>query len=164
MPDTARRMPTPLTTPLQNLVVACSAVFVIGTAIQAFVIIDEQAMIDMMRHAGRPEDRALTEAPGFLLGFRIVGCVYLLGNALGLLARRGRPWLFWAVLLVNVTQAAGLVVIPSEVFDVTVDRFGAVGLLPSLLTDGGAAILSLILIGSLVRYRTPWAYHKPSAR
>jgi hypothetical protein len=151
-------MPTRWTTPLQTLVVVCSVVFVVGTVIQNFVIIDEQAIVDMMRSAGASDQRARAEAPGFSLGFRIVGCVYIAGNTLGLLARSGRGWLFWAVLLVNVTQAAGLVLIPPAVFDVTRDRFGTVGLLPSLVTDGGAAILSLILVAFVLRYRTPWAY------
>jgi hypothetical protein len=165
MSDTARRISTGWTAPLQTLVVLCSVVFVIGTAIQTFVIIDERAMIDMMRTAGTPDQQALAGAPGFLLGFRIVGCVYILGNALGLLARRGHAWLFWAILLVNVTQAAGLVVIPPEVFDVTLDRFGPAGLLPSLVTDGGAAVLSLILVVSLARYRAPWAHQRlPTGR
>jgi hypothetical protein len=154
------RVPSRWTVPLQTLVVVCSAVFVVGTAIQNFVIIDEQAVVDMMRSAGTSSQLAQEQAPGFLLGFRLVGCAYIVGNALGLLARTGWRWLYWAVLLVNVTQAAGVVVIPPEVFEVTRDRFGAVGLLPSLITDGGAAILSLVLVGFLIRYRTPWACRK----
>jgi hypothetical protein len=89
-----------------------------------------------------------------------VGCVYIVGNALGLLARTGRAWVFWLALLVNVTQAAGVVAIPPEVFEVTKDRFGVVGLVPSLVTDGGAAALSLVLVVSVMRYRRPWAYGK----
>ncbi|GAA1640147.1 hypothetical protein [Actinoplanes couchii] len=150
--------PTRFTRPLQNLVVACSLAFVIGTALQAFVIIDEQAIFDIMRTAGASPEQAATDAPGFLLGFRAVGCVYLLGNMVGLLARTGRPAVFWTVLAVNLTQAAGVVVIPPEVFEVTLTRFGPAGLLPSYLTDGGAALLTLLLLTSLARFRTPWAH------
>ena len=152
------RTPTRWTAPLQMLVMACSVVFLAGTALQAFVIIDERAMVDMMREAGATAERASAEAPGFLLGFRLVGCAYIIGNAVGLLPRSGRWWVFWLVLLVNVTQAAGVVAIPPEVFTVTQERFGAVGLLPSWVTDGGAALLSLVLVASLIRYRRPWAY------
>jgi hypothetical protein len=163
MPASARRVPTRWTKPLQTFVLACSVIFVIGTAIQNFVIIDEQSMIDMMRSAGASAQQATADAPGFLLGFRLVGCIYLAGNALGLLAPSGRAWVFWLVLLVNVTQAAGVVVIPPEVFEVTRDRFGVVGLLPTWVTDGGAAVLSLILVVSLIKYRTPWAYQRKSS-
>ena len=158
MPDIARPVPTRFTKPLQTLVVLCSIVFVIGTALQTFVIIDEQAIVDMMRSAGASAEKAAADAPGFLRGFRIVGGVYLIGNAAGLLARTGRPSLFWVVLSVNLTQAAGVVVIPPEVFEVTRDRFGVAGLLPSWVTDGGAALLSLLLVASFLKYRTTWAH------
>ncbi|MEV4119765.1 hypothetical protein [Micromonospora sp. NPDC049645] len=160
MTASPRRVPTRFTVPLQTLVVACSIVFVIGTTLQTFVIIDEQAVVDMMRRAGASAERATADAPAFLLGFRLVGCAYIVGNALGLLARSGRAWLFWVVLLVNVTQAAGVVAVPPEVFEVTRERFGVPGLLPSWMTDGGAAVLSLILVASLVVCRAPWAYRK----
>ncbi|MEE6262320.1 hypothetical protein [Plantactinospora sonchi] len=160
MPDIARRAPTRWTVPLQTLVVACSVVFVIGTTFQTFVIIDQQAIVDMMRGAGASAEQASADAPAFLLGFRLVGCAYIVGNALGLLARTGRGWVFWLILLVNVTQAAGVVVIPPEVFEVTRERFGVLGLLPSWITDGGAAVLSLILVISLIRYRTAWAHRR----
>lgn len=145
------------TRPLQTTVLVCSVVFVIGTATQNFLIIDERAVIDMMRSAGSSAAQAQAQAPGFLFGFRLVGCLYLVGNALGLLARRGWAWVFWVVMVVNVTQAAGLVVIPPEVFEVSRERFGVAGLLPTLVTDGGAALLSVVLIASVVRYRTAWA-------
>ena len=51
--------------------------------------------------------------------------------------------------------------IPPEVFEVTLDRFGPAGLLPSLVTDGGAAVLSLILVISLAAY--PCAPGPPKA-
>ncbi|MFY1686877.1 hypothetical protein [Plantactinospora sp. WMMB782] len=156
------RLPTRWTRPVQNLVLGCSILFVVGTALQNFVIIDLRAMVEMMRLAGATEAQALADAPGFLTGFRIVGCVYLVGNAVGLLARTGRSWVFWTVLVVNATQAAGLVMIPPEVFEATRDRFGIPGLLPSYLTDGGAALLTVVLLAVLLRYRRPWAYARIS--
>ncbi|MEO3930060.1 hypothetical protein ABGB07_40375 [Micromonosporaceae bacterium B7E4] len=149
---------------MQNLTLVCSLLFLVGTALQNFVIIDLRAMEEMMRLAGSTEAQAHADAPGFLTGFRIVGCVYLVGNAVGLLARTGRAWVFWTVLVVNATQAAGLVTIPPEVFEATRDRFGVPGLLPSYVTDGGAAVLAVILLAALVRYRRPWAYVRTPAR
>jgi hypothetical protein len=145
---------------MQVAVCLCSFLFVIGTAIQNFVIIDEETVRDMMRLAGSSPAEAQAADPGFVTGFRIVGCLYIAGNAVGLLAVRGRAWVFWTAVLVNVTQAAGLLMIPPEVFDVTRHRFGAVGLLPSLVTDGGAALLACALVALFVAYRTPWAYQR----
>ncbi|AVT32741.1 hypothetical protein C6361_28440 [Plantactinospora sp. BC1] len=154
------RVPTRWTRPVQNLTLVCSLLFVAGTALQNFVVIDLRAMEEMMRLAGATQAQAQADAPGFLTGFRIVGCVYLVGNAVGLLARTGRTWVFWTALAVNVTQAAGLVMIPPEVFEATRDRFGVPGLLPSYVTDGGAALLAVVLLAVLLRYRRPWAYRR----
>ncbi len=166
MQGSAYRTPSRWTVPAQAVVCVCSFLFVIGTTIQTFVVIDDDTVRDMMRLAGNSTAEAQAGAPGFLVGLRVVGCLYIAGNAVGLLARRGRTWVFWTVLLVNATQAMGLLVIPPEVFDVTRDRFGAVGLLPSLVTDGGAAVLAFALVALFVAYRTPWAYRRtqPPAR
>jgi hypothetical protein len=149
------------TRPLQNLTVVCSLIFVIGTTLQTFLIIDLPTMDAMMRLAGASPAQAHEQAPGFLTGFRAVGCVYIVANAVGLLARTGRRSVFWIVLLVNATQAAGLLIIPPEVFEVTRSEHGLVGLLPSLVTDGGAAVLTLVLAGFLISYRQPWARQRP---
>jgi hypothetical protein len=114
----------------------------------------------MMELAGSSTAETEAEAPGFVTVFRLVGSLYILGNAVGLLARTGRSWVFWVVLAANATQAAGVAVIPPEVAEVTLDRFGVVGLLASLVTDGGAAILTVILAVCLVRYRAPWALRR----
>lgn len=60
----------------------------------------------------------------------------------------------------NVGQAAGVVLapfgigpIPPEVFAATVDVHGPVGLVPSLVTDGGAVVLVVVL----VVFRRRWA-------
>ena len=108
--------------------------------------------------AGSSPAQAAADAPGFLEGFRIVGAVFVLGNALGMLAPYGRTWVYWTVLVVNLAQAAGpLGMIPAEMFEAAAEVHGPAGVLPSIITDGGAGVLALVLLGFLVRYRPPWA-------
>lgn len=109
-----------------------------------------------MELAGAPAE----DATGFMAGLRLVGWVFVVGNAVGLLAPLGRRWLFWLVLAVNAAQATGVVLapfglgpIPPEVFEATVDVHGWVGLLPSLVVDGGAAVL----VVALSVFRRSWA-------
>ena len=144
---------------LQVLTVVCSAVFVLGTAAQAFLVIDADLVAHAMRLAGTPADRVESEAPGLVTALRATGVAYLLGNAVGLLAHTGRAWVFVVVLAVNATQAAGVVfgLVPAVVLQASYDRLGVPGLLPTLVTDGGAALLTLVLVGFLIRSRTPWA-------
>src|SRR5690606_38464262 len=149
--------PTPWTRPLQLLTTICSVIFTIGTTLQNFVIVNLPMMERMMQLAGQTPAEAADNAPGFLLGFRIVGCLYILGNAIGILAFSGSSWVFWVALVVNISQAAGVVMIPPEFWEAARDEYGIVGLLPSIVTDGGALLLALILIGSFIAYRTTWA-------
>ena len=150
--------PTIWTRRLQILVLVCSLVFTVGTVVHGFVIMTPETMQETMRLAGKSPADAAEAAPGFLTGFRIVGALYAVGNAVGLLALRGRAWVFWTVLAVNATQAAGpFGMIPREMFEAAADAYGPAGLLPSLVTDGGALLLTLVLVGSLVKYRRPWA-------
>jgi hypothetical protein len=130
---------------LQVAVVVCSVVFTLGTALHGFVIIDLAVQERTMLLAGSD----VAGAPAFLTGFRIVGAVFVLGNALGLLALRGWPWLFWVVLAVNAGQAAGVVMVPFVMFEAVVAEYGWVGVLPSVVTDGGALVLVLIMLGRL---------------
>jgi hypothetical protein len=152
--------PTGWTRPLQVTTAICAVVFTIGTALQNFVIVDLAMLERTMQLAGMTAEQATESAPGFLLGFRTVGCLYILGNAIGLLALRGRTWVFWAVLAVNLTQAAGVVAIPPEVFQASVEEFGVAGVMPSVITDGGALLLGLVLLGFLIRFRSPWAQRR----
>ena len=142
---------------LQVLTAVCSAVFAFGTALQTFVIIDDALVTHAMQLAGAPD--AATQAPGFAAALRAVGVAYLVGNALGVLALTGRAWVCWLVLAVNVTQAAGVVagLVPPVVLQASIDLYGPAGVLPTLVTDGGAAVLVLVLLAFAVRYRGPWA-------
>lgn len=149
------RQPSRWTRPMQLLVAVCSIVFLVGTTLQNFVVVDVELIQTMMAEAGA--DDPAGAAPGFTTGFRVVGCVYMLGNALGILAFWMRAaWLFWVVLAVNLTQGLGFVMIPSEMWTAVLDRYGLAGILPSAVTDGGAAILTVVLLVSLVWWRRPW--------
>lgn len=150
--------PTAWTRPLRIATVVCSLVFTLGTILQNFLVID----LDMLRLALQSAGASASDAPGFLLGLRIVGCLYIVGNAIGLLALTDRTWTFWVAVAVNVTQAAGVLAIPAAVFDASVSLYGPAGILPSVITDGGAALLALALLGSFVVFRTPWAQRRQS--
>ncbi|MGW1684284.1 hypothetical protein ACWCPO_06975 [Streptomyces albidoflavus] len=102
---------TPGTRRLQILVAICSLVFAVGSALHNFAVVDTQLVEDMMRMAG--VSHPVAAAAGFTAGFRVVGTVYIIGNALGVLALWSRArWLWWLLLAVNATQALGFAVIP----------------------------------------------------
>ena len=152
----ARLVPSRWTGPLTVFTAVCSIVFTLGTALHNFAVIDSGVIEEMMRRAGGADPAG--DAPGFTTGFRIVGSIYIAGNAVGILALRSRAsWLFWTVLTVNATQGLGWVMIPPQMWSVTYDRYGIAGVLPSAVTDGGGAVLALVLLATLVRYRTSWA-------
>ncbi|TCN50841.1 hypothetical protein EV641_111117 [Rhodococcus sp. SMB37] len=142
------------TGPLMIFVGLASAVFTVGTALHAFVIVTPETLERMMVLAGADPGGV----DGFLSIFRAVGVAYIIGNAVGVWALRRRPsmWLFWVVIGVNATQAAGLLMVPPEMFTAARERFGSVGVLPSLVTDGGAAVVVIVLLGSLAATRTVW--------
>ncbi|GAA1956381.1 hypothetical protein GCM10009754_27880 [Amycolatopsis minnesotensis] len=134
--------------------------FTAGTAVQNFAVITPELMARSMALAGRSAAEIAAESPGFVHSLRLVGIVFIAGNALGVLAFWRRwSWLFWAALAVNLGQAAGVVagMVPPTVLRASIDLHGPAGVLPSLVTDGGAVLLSLILLGFLLKYRTPWA-------
>ena len=135
---------------LQITIVICSIIFTIGTAIHNFIIINPQLIETMMQMAGvaNPADEALD----FTFVFRIVGSIYILVNALGILALNSRSRLLCCVILVvNITQATGPIMTAGN------DVYGVQGILPSAITDGGAFILSLVMIISMLKFRTAWA-------
>lgn len=154
---TTSAAPTVWTRRLQLLTVMCSAVFTIGTTLQTFVIVDAEMLRHSMQLAGVSATDARTESTGFLVGFRVVGCVFIVGNAFGLLALHGSNWVFWLVVAVNAGQAAGVVAVPTEVFQASIDLYGPAGILPTVVTDGGALLLLVTLLGSLLVFRVPWA-------
>ncbi|WP_228122753.1 hypothetical protein [Saccharothrix syringae] len=143
---------------LRVLTALCSAVFAVGTVLHGWFVVTPDTLEAMMRMSGRTAAQAAAEAPGFLVGFRVVAAAYVVGNALGLLALRGWPWTFWLVVLVNATQAAGpLGLIPPVLYRAAVEAHGPVGLLPTVVTDGGALVLVVVLVTRFLRTRATWA-------
>ncbi|ANN15000.1 hypothetical protein SD37_04565 [Amycolatopsis orientalis] len=137
-------------TPKIRLVtVLLSVVFVLGTALQNFVVIDLDLIERSMRLKGVPTE----DAPAYLAALRLVGNIFIAGNALGLLVWFRWRWLFWPVLAVSAAQACGVVIVPFEVHRAAFAEHGWPGLLPSLVTDGGAVILVIVLVVAYVRSR-----------
>jgi hypothetical protein len=91
-----------------------------------------------MTLAGKSPAQAAADAPGFLRGFRLVGAAFVLGNALVLLSSRGYAWVHLCSRPPWTSTARS-------------------GLLPSVITDGGAFVLALAFVSFLVRYRRTWA-------
>ncbi|MFE9577546.1 hypothetical protein ACFYO1_14240 [Nocardia sp. NPDC006044] len=160
--ERARTVPGGRTNALLLVAGSASIIFTIGTALQAFVIVNHDTLTHMMILAHADPGGA----DGFLTAFRLVGCVYLIGNAVGILALRRRPvpWLFWLVLAVNATQAAGLKAVPPEMFTAARAEFGWPGLLPSLVTDAGGALLALTLLAAFAITRTTWGQARRRAQ
>jgi hypothetical protein len=151
--------PSRWTRPLQLLTAACGPVFALGTALQAFVVITDETVAHAMALAGRTPAEIAPAAPELVTTLRIIGVGFLVANLLLLAAPRGRAWTFWLALAVTVGQALGVVagMVPWVVLQATYQRFGVAGLLPTLVTDGGSAVLAVLLLVSLVHYRTTWA-------
>lgn len=150
------------TRPLQAATAVCSAVFALGTALQGFAVVDLAMLEYSMRLAGMAPAEAAEAAPGFLGPLRAVGCVFLAGNLVGLLALTGRSWVFWTALCVNAGQAAGVVAVPPEVHRASLDLYGVPGVLPTAVTDGGALLLAAAMVAGLVAFRGPWAQRRGS--
>lgn len=153
-----RHVPTAWTRPLQWLTAICALVFTVGTALQTFVFVDENLIARSMQLSGMTAAESAMAAPGFLTTWRVVGTLYIVGNAVGLLAPHGDARLFWVVLLVNASQAAGMFVISPTVLTAMQEMNGGAAYLTTLIVDGGALMLTVILVLSLLWFRTPWAY------
>jgi hypothetical protein len=147
------------------LTAICGLVFAVGTAVQAFVVITAETVGHAMALAGRAPAEIAAGAPELVTTLRMVGVGFLVANLLLLAAVRGRAWTFWLALAVSAAQALGVVagMVPWVVLVATHERFGVAGLLPTLVTDGGSAVLAVLLLIALARYRAPWAQLRPSA-
>ncbi len=154
-----RLIATSATGKLQIIVGSCAVVFTIGTILNFFVMNNTLIIEEIMRREGVTNPAEM--ASGFLEMFRIQGFIYILWNALGILAFRSRSLvLWWAVFGVNITQGMGFIMIPSSMWSVTFDMYGVWGILPSAVTDGGAMILAIIMIYTMIKNRSTWAQRR----
>ncbi|MFD1450081.1 hypothetical protein [Oceanobacillus sojae] len=113
----------------------------------------------MMEIAGVTNPTA--ESGGFVKWFRIIGCIYILGNILGIFAIRSKSIvLWWIILIVNFTQGLGFAMIPTSMWRVVLDSYGLWGILPSAITDGGAFILSIVMIFYMIKYHSIWGQQR----
>ncbi|GLY63607.1 hypothetical protein [Amycolatopsis taiwanensis] len=117
----------------------------IGTAIVLGYVTPEQI-------AANSPNLSAQEIDSFLVGYRIVGFVFLTANTVGLLAMRGKTWIFYFVLVLDLVQGIGFLT-----FDRTSAGLHDLGLIASITTDGGGGVLALVMLGFLVSYRTAWA-------
>ncbi|MBE1490876.1 hypothetical protein [Plantactinospora soyae] len=142
------RTPTVWTRRLQLFTAVASVLTTVGTAIVLGYVTSETIQPAW-------PDKSPADIDGFLLGWRAVGIIFLIANAVGILALWDRAWIFYFMLVLNVIQGIGFL---------TVDRHEAglrdLGNAGSILTDGGGGIVALVLLGFLVRYRTAWAYQR----
>ncbi|WP_067962689.1 hypothetical protein [Nocardiopsis trehalosi] len=157
-PPLPRALPAAWQWRLRVLTAACSAVFAVGTLLQNVVVVDLAMLEHAMRLAGMGPAEAAAAAPGFLDTFRAVGWLFVAGNAVGVLAvlPGGGRGVFWTAVAVNAAQAVGVAAVPAEVFRASLDLYGPAGVLPTLVTDGGALVLVLLLLGAFAVSRAPW--------
>lgn len=129
-------------------------------------MVTSDAIEQAMRMSGMSVARAADAAGTFGALFTAVGILFAIGNAIGILAYRGRAWVFWVALVTNLIQGLGALfgMVPPEVFRVVENEYGLVATLPSRVTDWGGLALATVLIVSLVVFRAPWAHRRSPRR
>jgi len=129
---------------LQLLTAVVSVFTTIGTALVLGYVTPE---VLVARTVISPAD-----VDGFVFGFRIVGGIFLVANAIGIAALWNKSWVFYLMILTNLAQGVGMFAVD---FTATGQRDLAV--LGTYVTDGGGGLLGLVLLGFAIRYRTAWA-------
>ncbi len=147
-----RREPTRWTRPLQLTVAVGSLLTTIGTAIVLGYVTPEVV-------AAYSPDLSVAQIDSFLVGYRIVGLIFLAANTIGILALWGRAWVFYFVLVLDLIQAIGFLT-----FDRAAAGLRDLGNIASIVTDGGGGVLAVVLLGFLIHYRTAWARRRVVAK
>lgn len=146
---------------LQVLVAVCSVLLTVATALHTFAAFDHAVLQRGL------VDPGLTDAATASLVFivlRVAGVLFMVGNALGILALWSRPdWLFGTVLGVNVAQALVWVLVPGAVWTAAGDAYGWSHTLPGMMAIGGALALAVVMTWTLLR-RGPWGEPVPGRR
>ncbi|MCF6473218.1 hypothetical protein FAF44_33265 [Nonomuraea sp. MG754425] len=163
MPPTPGVVALPWTRRLRFCTFACSFVFAVCALLQGWLMVNEEIVELSFRLAGDEAAEASAAAPEFLTGFRVVAACQVLGNSLGMFALRGSPWSYWTALSVNLTQAGGLLgLIPAQLYRAALRAHGPAGLLPAFMICGGAVVLAVLLINSIVPFRKIWREFRAS--
>ena len=145
---TTSRVPTVWTKRLQLITAVASVFTTAGTALVLGYVTPE------LLRATSPQltPAHLTE---FLIVFRAVGLLFLVANAVGIMATWGKAWIFYFVVVLDVIQGIGFLS-----FDRQTAGLRQLGDVASVVTDGGGGLLALVLLAFLVRYHAAWAYRR----
>ncbi|MEW9556515.1 hypothetical protein [Nonomuraea sp. NPDC050783] len=129
---------------------ACSFVFAIAILGYGWTVTSPETTALALRLAGRSAAEAPAALPRLLAHLRAVIAILVAGNVLGMSALRGSTWSYWVALLVNLTQGGVLSsLVPGQVHQAVLQRYGFAGLLPIVVTGGGAVLLAVALIARL---------------
>ncbi len=139
--------PTALTRPIQWITAVFSVLATMGTALVLGYVTPE---ILLAHTEIAPKDVA-----GFLFTYRVTGVVFMFANAVGILALWGKAWIFYFVLVLNVSQGIGALTVDVEWTGLAEGPLALVG---HYVTDGGGGVLAIALLASLLVYRRAWAY------
>lgn len=141
------RQATIWTRPLQRLTAVYSVATTVGTALVLGYVTPEVLLARTEIEPGNVD--------GWLIAFRAVGIVFLVLNAIGIAAVWDKAWVFWVILATDLFQGVGFFVV-----DWSSTGLSGLGMIGTYITDLGGGILGIILLGFLIRYRTPWAYQR----
>jgi hypothetical protein len=146
---------------LQKIIGSSSIIFTIGTFIHNFFIINVSLIKIMMQNSNIQEIDI--EAIKFTNNFRIIGCIYIIGNSIGIVSFKIVLKIFWwVILIINFTQGLGFIMIPKIFWEIVFKEYGLLGLLPTIITDGGGLILSILMSFYSIKYKSTWGIDKNS--
>jgi hypothetical protein len=144
---------------LQKIIGSSSIIFTIGTFVHNFFIINTSLIKIMMQNSNVQEIDM--EAIKFTNNFRMIGCIYIIGNSIGIVSFKILLKIFWwVILIINFTQGLGFIMIPKIFWEIVFKEYGLLGLLPTIITDGGGLILSIIMIFYSIKCKSAWGINK----
>jgi hypothetical protein len=144
---------------LQKIIGSGSIIFTMGTFIHNFFIINVPMIKTVMQNSNVQE--VDIEAIKFTNNFRIIGCIYIIGNSIGIVSFKIVLKIFWwVILIINFTQGLGFIMIPKIFWEIVFKEYGLLGLLPTIITDGGGLILSTLMFFYSIKYKSVWGIDK----
>jgi hypothetical protein len=134
-----------------------SIILTAGTFFHNFLIINENLIFEMMKFSA--VENVLKESITFTRNFRIIGCIYIIANFCGVLSVKYCNKFIWSIILItNFTQGLGFIMIPPIVWKTIYNHYGILGLIPTVITDGGGLIIFSIMIVFMLKYKSLWVY------